>query len=144
MKGMNSFFRPEAGTRCLISGPNCDDDSGYVFLEMEILWRDDMFVVYRVPGCWPNIHKWEQIIAKPLPSADPKLLIRVDPQPEFIESSARWSWPLKPPHDNDGRCTQVVSASREWWEYVPSGAKPHPWAEAVRLRDDVWYWAIPA
>jgi hypothetical protein len=37
----------------------------------------------------------------------------------------------------------VVTASREWWEYAPSEAKPHPYAEGVRLRDDVWYWAIP-
>lgn len=71
-------------------------------------------------------------------------LVRVDPQPTFIENSGRWHWPLKPPHDNDGRCTSVVTASREWWEYVPSGAKPHPFAEGVRLRDDIWYWAIPA
>jgi len=71
-------------------------------------------------------------------------LVRVEPQPTFIESSGRWHWPLKRPHDNGGRCTSVVSASREWWEYVPSGAKPHPFAEGVRLRDDVWYWAIPA
>jgi hypothetical protein len=70
-------------------------------------------------------------------------LIRVDPQPEYIESSGRWKWPLQPPHDNDGRCSHVYTASREWWEYVPSGAKPHEWAEGVRLRDDVWYWAVP-
>lgn len=74
---------------------------------------------------------------------DRLMLVRVDPQPEFIESSGRWKWPLKPPHDNDGRCTSVVTASREWWEYVPSGAKPHPWAEGVILRDEVWYWAVP-
>jgi hypothetical protein len=36
----------------------------------------------------------------------------------------------------------VVTASREWWEYAPSEAKPHPLAEGVRLRD-AWYWAIP-
>jgi hypothetical protein len=70
-------------------------------------------------------------------------LVLVEPQPTYIESSGRWSWPLKPPHDNNGRCPSVVTASREWWEYAPSGAKPHPWAEGVRLRDDKWYWAIP-
>jgi hypothetical protein len=71
-------------------------------------------------------------------------LIRVEPQPEYIEASGRWKWPLSPPHDNDGRCPAVYTGSREWWEYAPSGAKPHPWAEGVCLRDDVWYWAIPA
>jgi hypothetical protein len=68
-KGAKSTYRPPAGTKCLISPPNCDDDDGYVFLEMEILWCDDLFVVYHSHGCWPNVHKWEHIIAKPLPGA---------------------------------------------------------------------------
>lgn len=76
-------------------------------------------------------------------NAQKMVLIRVEPQPTYIESSGRWSWPLKPPYDNDGRCPSVVTASREWWEYVPSGAKPHQWAEGVMLRDEVWYWAVP-
>lgn len=71
-------------------------------------------------------------------------LVLIEPQPEFIEASGRWRWPLNPPNDNAGLCPYVYTASREWWEYVPDAAKPHPWAEAVRLRDDVWYWAVPA
>jgi hypothetical protein len=144
MKGMNSFFRPEAGTRCLVSGPNCDNDDGYIFTEFDILWRNDTFVLYGNTNCYPNLNRWEQVIAKPLPSADAKMLVRVEPQPEYIEESGRWKWPLNPPHDNDGKCPHVYTASRQWWEYVPSGAKPHPWAEGVMLRDEVWYWAIPA
>lgn len=70
-------------------------------------------------------------------------LILVEPQPSYIESSGRWKWPLPPQACFPGCCTDVVTASREWWEYAPSEAKPHPMAEAVRLRDDVWYWALP-
>jgi len=66
MKGSNSTYRPEAGTTCLISPPHCDDDSGYVFGEYDILWKDDLFVLYRKEGCWPNIEKWDHLIAKPL------------------------------------------------------------------------------
>ncbi|WP_458788908.1 hypothetical protein [Dyella jiangningensis] len=65
-KGENCTYRPEAGTTCLISGEHCDNDEGYTYMEMEILWKDDLFVVYRKPGCWPVISKWEHIIAKPL------------------------------------------------------------------------------
>lgn len=70
-------------------------------------------------------------------------LVRVEPQPTFIESSGRWCWPLPEQARRPGCAWQVVTASREWWEYTPSEAKPHPFAEGVRLRDDVWYWAIP-
>lgn len=69
-------------------------------------------------------------------------LIRVDPQPHYIESSGRWCWPLPLRAQFPGCCTEVVTASREWWEYAPSEAKPHPHAEGVRLRNDVWYWAV--
>ena len=70
-------------------------------------------------------------------------LIQVQPQPEYIESSGRWKWPLPEQARFPGCCTDVVTASREWWEYAPSEAKPHPMAEGVRLRDDVWYWVVP-
>ena len=70
-------------------------------------------------------------------------LIQVEPQPDYIENSGRWRWPLPEHARFPGCCTEVVTASREWWEYAPSEAKPHPMAEGVRLRDDVWYWAVP-
>lgn len=70
-------------------------------------------------------------------------LIPVDPQPSFIESSGRWMWPLPQQARFEGCCTEVVTATREWWEYAPSEAKPHPMAEGVQLRDEVWYWAVP-
>lgn len=67
MKGNpGNGFRPEAGTVCLVSGPNCDNADGYTYLEMEILWRDDVFVVFRKPGCWPVVNKWDHVLCKPL------------------------------------------------------------------------------
>ena len=63
MKGINSTYRPEAGTICLISGPNCDDDSGYLFDKFTLLWRNDIFVLYGNESCWPNLHKWDHILA---------------------------------------------------------------------------------
>lgn len=68
MKGEHSTYRPEAGTRCLISGPNCDDENGYMFGEFEVIWGDDTFVLYGNDGFWPNLHKWDHVIAKPLKS----------------------------------------------------------------------------
>ena len=73
-----------------------------------------------------------------------KMLLKVEPQPHYIESSGRWCWPLPQHVLRPGCCTEVVTASREWWEYAPSEAKPHPYAQGVRLLDDVWYWAVPA
>jgi len=63
-KGLNSTYRPEAGTVCLISGPNCDNDEGYVFSEFTVLWSNDIFVLYGNEGFWPNLYKWDHVIAK--------------------------------------------------------------------------------
>ena len=71
------------------------------------------------------------------------ILLPVEPQPEYIEMSGRWNWKLPEKAIQPGCCTHVCTASREWWEYAPSEAKPHPFAEGVRLRDNVWYWAVP-
>lgn len=67
MKGKNSTYIPKIGERCLISGPNCDGENGYVFEEFDVLWGNDVFVLYGSPGYWPVVSKWDYIIAKPLP-----------------------------------------------------------------------------
>lgn len=77
------------------------------------------------------------------PSAKERSLVLVEPQPTYIESSGRWKWELPERARFPGCCTAVVTASREWWEYAPSEAKPHPFAEGVMLRDGIWYWAAP-
>lgn len=70
-KGEGCTYRPEIGESCLISGPNCDDENGYTYREMEILWKDGLFVACRVTGCWPVVYKWEHIRAKPLQGKQP-------------------------------------------------------------------------
>lgn len=60
------LFRPTPGTLCLISGPNCDDENGYVYGEFTILWCNDIFVLYGNDGKWPNLEKWDHISVKPL------------------------------------------------------------------------------
>lgn len=83
-------------------------------------------------------------VAAPTTDLETLILFPVEPQPDYIESSGRWHWPLPPQACFPGCCTSVVTASREWWEYAPSEAKPHPYAEGVRLRDNRWYWAVPS
>ena len=70
-KGDGCTYRPEIGERCLMSGPNCDDENGYTYTEVEILWKDDLFVVFRTPRCWPTVYKWEHIRTKPLSENTP-------------------------------------------------------------------------
>lgn len=69
-------------------------------------------------------------------------LVRVEPQPEFIESSGRWRWPLPERAHFPGCCTEVVTASRQWWEYTPVEARPPFAEEAVLLADESWYWVV--
>ncbi|MCU1318103.1 MAG: hypothetical protein JWN63_3425 [Candidatus Acidoferrum typicum] len=64
----------------------------------------------------------------------------VEPQPHWIESSGRWCWPLPKHACFPGCCTEVVTASREWWEYAPEAAKPYPDAYAVRIENGPWIW----
>lgn len=70
-------------------------------------------------------------------------LIEVEPQPMCIASSGRWVWDIPEFARSPGCSTSVCTASREWWEYLPSAAKPHAYAEAVLMRDERWYWAVP-
>lgn len=65
-KGAGNMYFPVAGETCLISPPHCDDESGYVFKEFQVLWTDETFLVYRAPGCWPTVAKWEHIRCKAL------------------------------------------------------------------------------
>ena len=67
MKGINSTYRPDAGTVCLMSAEHEDNDEGYVYHESRILWRDDMFCVSQMrSNCWPVVHKWDHILCKPI------------------------------------------------------------------------------
>jgi hypothetical protein len=70
-------------------------------------------------------------------------LVPVDPQPTWVAADGQWDWPLPSRARFPGCQTSVRTDRREWWEYAPSEAKPHPMAEAVMLRDGNWYWAVP-
>lgn len=63
-KGHGNTFFPKAGQKCLFSGPHCDDEGGYVFIEVEVLWVDGTFIITRIPGCWPTVNKWEHVRCK--------------------------------------------------------------------------------
>jgi len=65
-KGDGSSHRPKAGDMCMYSGPNCDNDEGYTYVVVEVLWTDSLFIVTRVPGCWPTVAKWEHVRTKPI------------------------------------------------------------------------------
>ena len=94
MKGNpGNGFRPEAGTVCLFSGPNCDDADGYTFVQVEILWRDDIFVLAGVKGCWPTLNKWDHVLAKPLPVSPKEVWLSIDSDGQICatdESMPTW------------------------------------------------------
>jgi len=66
MKGQGSY-QPKVNERVLISSPNADDSNGYVYMEHDVLWIDDTFILYGNKGYWPNLHKIEHCHIKQLP-----------------------------------------------------------------------------
>ncbi len=63
MKGQNSY-KPQVGERVLLSPPNCDNENGYVYDEYNVLWMNDVFILYGNDGMWPNLHKLEHVHIK--------------------------------------------------------------------------------
>lgn len=63
MKGFNNY-KGETGELVLISGPNCDNEQGYVYGEYTILWQDKNFILYGSEGNWPNLNKKEHVSIK--------------------------------------------------------------------------------
>ena len=68
-KGDGNTYFPKAGETCLFSGPHGDDESGFVYISVEVLWTDETFILTRIPGCWPGVNKWEHIRCKPINAA---------------------------------------------------------------------------
>jgi hypothetical protein len=76
-----------------------------------------------------------------LPTTEPQFHAwLVEPQPHWIESSGRWCWPLPEKAHFPGCCTEVVTASREWWVYAPEEAKPIPGCFAAQDSEARWFW----
>ncbi len=65
-KGDKNTYFPKVGETCLFSGPNCDDENGFVYVSVEVLFADETFIITRTPGCWPVVNKWEHVRCKPL------------------------------------------------------------------------------
>lgn len=63
----NPKYFPVIGETCRMSGPNADDADGFTWLTVEVLWRDDLFIVTRKEGCWPTVTKLELALFEPLP-----------------------------------------------------------------------------
>jgi hypothetical protein len=64
-------YFPKVGEVCLVSGPNEDNDQGYVWGETTLLWSNDIFVLYGRDGFWPVLHKWEHVLFKPRENTTP-------------------------------------------------------------------------
>lgn len=62
-------YFPATGEVCEVSGPNCDDANGYTWMRMTVLWQNEKFVLYGLDGCWPNLHKREHVLFRPLPAS---------------------------------------------------------------------------
>lgn len=60
MKGDNSY-KPKVNERVLISPPNADNLDGWVYQEYNVLWMDDLFILYGNKGHWPNLNKKEHV-----------------------------------------------------------------------------------
>ncbi len=63
MKGFNNY-QGATGELVLISGPNCDNEQGYVYGEYTILWQDENFILYGSEGNWPNLNKKDHVSIK--------------------------------------------------------------------------------
>lgn len=79
-------YYPAIGEVCQMSGPNCDDDTGYTWLTVEVLWRDDLFIVTRVKDCWPRVYKLDLVLFEPTPDPIKECLTETygAAAPEFV------------------------------------------------------------
>jgi len=65
MKGKGSYL-PKVNERVLISPPNCDNEEGYVYIEFDVLWINETFILYGNKGYYPNLDKIEHCHIKKL------------------------------------------------------------------------------
>lgn len=60
-------YYPAIGETILFSGPNCDDENGFTWIEVNVVWADDIFIVTKKDGCWPTVTKHDLALCKPIP-----------------------------------------------------------------------------
>ena len=63
MKGLDNY-KCKTGERVLISPPNSDNENGYCFQEYQVLWQNDIFILYGNDGRYPNLHRKEHVKIK--------------------------------------------------------------------------------
>jgi hypothetical protein len=62
----------------------------------------------------------------------------IKPQPTYIASSGRWRWPI--PEAKQHGCDAVVSASREWHEYLLPHQRPwHASGDRLWVKETAWF-----
>lgn len=59
----------------------------------------------------------------------------VEPQPYWSELSGRWHYDIPEQFHREGCSTQCVTASREWFEYLPQDAYPYKVGDTFPLSD---------
>lgn len=59
----------------------------------------------------------------------------VKPQPTYITPSGRWVWPIPKSKVHPCCCTEVCTASREWWEYLALDQTPYQPGDVLWVRE---------
>lgn len=59
----------------------------------------------------------------------------IKPQPTFIEQSSRWVWSIPKSKVHKCCCTEVYTASREWWEYLLPDQFPFQPGDTLWVRE---------
>jgi len=59
----------------------------------------------------------------------------INPQPTYDPQSDRWVWPIPKSKVHKGCCTEVCTASREWWEYLLPDQLPYKPGDILWVRE---------
>jgi hypothetical protein len=59
----------------------------------------------------------------------------VKPQPLYVEPTGSWVWPIPKSKVKPCCCTEVCSASREWWEYLLLDQMPYQPGDTLWVRE---------
>lgn len=91
MKGKNNY-EGKTGETVLISPPNSDNEDGYVYDEYQILWQNNIFILYGKENCWPNLEKKEHIHIKQLTDEITPLENKIDEAAtNWVMKDDKWS-----------------------------------------------------
>jgi hypothetical protein len=77
----------------------------------------------------------QQFIPKLLDGTKIRMSRPCNPQPAYIEQSGRWVWPIPRAKAHKGCCTEVCTASREWWQYLMPDQMPYQPGDIMYVRE---------